>query len=173
MVRGPGAQGRRRARLQQRCANDGMRRQPWRNAACAGSPHDQPLPPPGFLLLHAGEARRAREKIEAYKHLSQDQKAKLLAALEAKERAGGGQREPGPQELRTEVGGWHGRRLGAGRGCAAPARRHAGGLGGNLGLAGPVAFAAVDDPLLHFAHFALHFARFASFTAGGRAHVHH
>lgn len=48
--------------------------------------------------------RRAREKIEAYKHLSPDQKAKLLAALEAKEAAAGGGRQPGPQELRTEVG---------------------------------------------------------------------
>ena len=53
-----------------------------------------------------GEARRAREKIVAYKHLSEAQKAKLLAALEAKERAGAAGRQPGPQELRTEVGGW-------------------------------------------------------------------
>ena len=55
-----------------------------------------PLPP--------GEARRAREKIAAYKHLSPDQKAKLLAAVDAKEAAGGSGRELGPQELRTEVG---------------------------------------------------------------------
>lgn len=53
--------------------------------------------------LPTGEARRAREKIAAYKHLSEAQKAKLLAALEAKERAGGAGRQPGPQELRTEV----------------------------------------------------------------------
>ncbi|KAI7843748.1 hypothetical protein COHA_002646 [Chlorella ohadii] len=51
----------------------------------------------------SGEARRAREKIAAYKHLSEAQKAKLLAALEAKERAGGAGRQLGPQELRTEV----------------------------------------------------------------------
>ncbi|PRW45016.1 ATP synthase subunit alpha [Chlorella sorokiniana] len=51
----------------------------------------------------SGEARRAREKIAAYKHLSEAQKAKLLAAIDAKERAGGAGRQPGPQELRTEV----------------------------------------------------------------------
>ncbi|KAL4448343.1 hypothetical protein ABPG75_005562 [Micractinium tetrahymenae] len=51
----------------------------------------------------SGEVRRAREKIEAYKHLAPQQKAKLLAALEAKEAAAGGGRQPGPQELRTEV----------------------------------------------------------------------
>ena len=64
-----------------------------------------------------GEARRAREKIAAYKHLSEGQKAKLLAALEAKEAAAGGGagRAPGPQELRTEVG--PGGRGGSKRGC--------------------------------------------------------
>lgn len=63
--------------------------------------------------------RRAREKVEAYKHLSPEQKAKLLAAIEAKEAAAGGGRQLGPQELRTEVraGGlhpdsWHGRASG-------------------------------------------------------------
>lgn len=54
-----------------------------------------------------GESRAAREKIAAYKHLSEAQKAKLLAAMEAKEAkeaAGGGDgHTAGPQELRTEV----------------------------------------------------------------------
>jgi hypothetical protein len=53
-----------------------------------------------------GEVRRAREKIEGYRHLRPEQKAKLLAALDAKAAAdggGGGARQLGPQELRTEV----------------------------------------------------------------------
>lgn len=58
---------------------------------------------PLLRLPYAGEARRAREKIEAYKHLSPEQKAKLLAALDAKEAAAGSARQLGPQELRTEV----------------------------------------------------------------------
>ena len=75
-----------------------------RVAACSHTAHlttahAAPDPP----TLPTGEARRAREKIAAYKHLSEAQKAKLLAALEAKERAGGAGRQPGPQELRTEV----------------------------------------------------------------------
>ena len=52
----------------------------------------------------AGEARRARATIAAYKHLSAEQKAKLLAAVDAREAAEGrGGRQLGPQELRTEV----------------------------------------------------------------------
>lgn len=48
-----------------------------------------------------GQARKAREKVEKYRHLTEDQKAKLLHALETQ--SGGGGRVPGPQELRTEV----------------------------------------------------------------------
>lgn len=73
-------------------------------AACAIAWSQLPAAPTPTSLTRTGEARCAREKIATYKHLSADQKEKLLAALEAKERAGAGGREPGPQELRTEVG---------------------------------------------------------------------
>ena len=68
----------------------------------------------------AGQARQAQEKVAAYKHLTPEQKAKLLAALDAKQAvvaeaaaraaaealSGQEQQEQqqlGPQELRTEV----------------------------------------------------------------------
>ncbi len=52
------------------------------------------------LLLPAGQGRRARDKVLKYRHLSEAQKAKLLAALEGGEAVGERQRG----ELRTEVG---------------------------------------------------------------------
>lgn len=71
-----------------------------------------------LCVLHpgtrAGEMRKAKETILQYRHLSEEQKAKLLHALEAKaHREGGGADGAGGAQitdaLRTEVGrcmGW-------------------------------------------------------------------
>ena len=135
----------------------------------------QPAPPAALRFrAPAGEARRAREKIAAYKHLSEPQKAKLLAALEAKERAGGGGREPGPQELRTEVCGMRGM---VGEGPAAACRCVA------PRLPGPPAGAALQlqgGPAGRVAFWHLHSGEEAITIisvlvsgGGGSAHAHH
>ena len=51
----------------------------------------------------SGNVQAAQEKIAAYKHLREDQKAKLLSALESTRKSGMKARERSPKELSTEV----------------------------------------------------------------------
>lgn len=68
--------------------------------------HSSVSPAPSSLPVPSGEMAKARETILKYRHLSEEQKAKLLSALEAKQSG-----PPGPSgqpqltdALRTEVG---------------------------------------------------------------------